>query len=304
MDVWKFCVYMRPYECACTSWNAIPACAIEPNSTCCLTVGPTSRRLQSRQDQPDLRNMIPNLTIALDGYLLTVAHAPNLFREQLKARFEIKTQAIGAPKRVGSACAPSQLGGPTDQSVQEGRVLNRVVRWTPDGWEMEPDQRHVDLIVQELGLADARPVSTPGESESRDDEDGKSQLLSESEASKFRGLAARANYLAADRTDLMYSVKEICRAMANPTMGSWLKLKRLGRYLKENGRMTTKYEWQGKETQITGYSDSDWAGCRVTGKSTSGGVIMIGTHFLKGWSRTQNHVTMSSAEAELIALVK
>ena len=31
---------------------------------------------------------------------------------------------------------------------------------------------------------------------------------------------------------------------------------------------------------------------------------MIGSHFIKGWSRTQNHVTMSSAEAELIALVK
>ena len=31
---------------------------------------------------------------------------------------------------------------------------------------------------------------------------------------------------------------------------------------------------------------------------------MIGSHFLKGWSRTQNHVTLSSAEAELIALVK
>ena len=52
------------------------------------------------------------------------------------------------------------------------------------------------------------------------------------------------------------------------------------------------------------YSDSDWAGCRQTGKSTSGGVIMIGDHFIKGWSRTQNHVTTGSAEAELIALVK
>ena len=31
---------------------------------------------------------------------------------------------------------------------------------------------------------------------------------------------------------------------------------------------------------------------------------MIGSHFFNGWSRTQNHVTMSSAEAELIALVK
>ena len=31
---------------------------------------------------------------------------------------------------------------------------------------------------------------------------------------------------------------------------------------------------------------------------------MVGTHFVKGWARTQNHVTLSSAEAELIALVK
>ena len=31
---------------------------------------------------------------------------------------------------------------------------------------------------------------------------------------------------------------------------------------------------------------------------------MLGSHFIKGWSRTQNHVTMSSAEAELVAMVK
>ena len=31
---------------------------------------------------------------------------------------------------------------------------------------------------------------------------------------------------------------------------------------------------------------------------------MIGGHFIKGWSRTQNHVTLSSAEAELYAMVK
>ena len=65
-----------------------------------------------------------------------------------------------------------------------------------------------------------------------------------------------------------------------------------------------RYDWQGHEPEITGYSDSDWAGCRVTGKSTSGGALMIGSPFMKCWSRTPNHVTLSSAEAELIALVK
>ena len=31
---------------------------------------------------------------------------------------------------------------------------------------------------------------------------------------------------------------------------------------------------------------------------------MIGRHFLECWARTQNHVTLSSAEVELVALVK
>ena len=228
-------------------------------------------------------------------------HAARQFQSRLEARFEIKTQVIGAVEKEGGACASSDSTRPKDQCVQEGRVLNRVVRWTPQGWEVEPDQRHVDLIVKELGLLDANPVSTPGETENRDDEADNEKPLSAHDATKFRGLAARANYLAADRTDVMYSVKEICRQMAAPTVGSLKKLKRLGRYLLGNARLTTRYEWQGEETEITGYSDSDWAGCRVTGKSTRGGVIMIGSHLIKGWSRTQNHVTMSSAEAELIA---
>ena len=92
--------------------------------------------------------------------------------------------------------------------------------------------------------------------------------------------------------------------MATPTVGAWKKLKRLGRYLQDNGRLATKYERESEEAEVTGYSDSDWAGCRVTGKSTSGAAVMIGTHFIKGWFRTQTIVTLSSAEAELIALVK
>ena len=31
---------------------------------------------------------------------------------------------------------------------------------------------------------------------------------------------------------------------------------------------------------------------------------MIGSHFIKGWSKTQNSVTLSSAEAELVVQVK
>ena len=51
-------------------------------------------------------------------------------------------------------------------------------------------------------------------------------------------------------------------------------------------------------------SDSDWAGCRRTRRSTSGGVILHGRHLVHHWSRTQAGVALSSAEAELNSMLK
>ena len=70
--------------------------------------------------------------------------------------------------------------------------------------------------------------------------------------------------------------------------------------------MRGRFNWQevGEKMTPTGYSDSDWAGDRRTGKSTSGGVVLLGEHLVKAWSRTQYAITLSSAEAELVALGK
>ena len=50
--------------------------------------------------------------------------------------------------------------------------------------------------------------------------------------------------------------------------------------------------------------DSDFAGCRRTAKSTSGGVITIGSHYIKSWSSTQKTIALSSGEAESTEVVK
>ena len=55
---------------------------------------------------------------------------------------------------------------------------------------------------------------------------------------------------------------------------------------------------------LQAFTDSDWAGDKLTRKSTSGGVIMFGDHMLKSWSTTQQVIAMSSGEAELYALIK
>ena len=44
----------------------------------------------------------------------------------------------------------------------EGKVLNRLIRKTDGGWEIEADPRHAELIVEQLGLKDDKGLGTPG----------------------------------------------------------------------------------------------------------------------------------------------
>ena len=73
-----------------------------------------------------------------------------------------------------------------------------------------------------------------------------------------------------DRADIQNAVKEICKTMASPTVGCRRKLKRLARYLITNPRVVSKFEYQNRAESLDGYSDSDWAGCRKSAKSTVG----------------------------------
>ena len=94
----------------------------------------------------------------------------------------------------------------------------------------------------------------------------------------FRALAARANYLAADRPDIMYSAKEVCRMMAKPTGVAMNALKRLARYLKARPRLVFSFDFQSAATWEV--CDTNWAGCRRTRNSTSGGRLRLSHHVL------------------------
>ena len=103
---------------------------------------------------------------------------------------------------------------------------------------------------------------------------------------------------------MQFQVKELCRSMSDPTEADWLMLKRLARYLIGRTRVVIKFAYQANHGIVDAWTDTDYAGCRVTRKSTSGGVIMLGKHMVKSWSSTQANVTLSSGEAEYYGLVK
>ena len=192
--------------------------------------------------------------------------------------------------------------GPGQNDAKEAIVLNRVIRWTSHGLEYEADPRQAEKLVSECGLAGANSVATPGVRMSHKEVEA-DEPLEERLHTAFRAAAARANYLAADRLDCQYAAKEICRHMANPSKSAWNALKRLCRYLVGLPRMVFKHPWQ-EASAIEIYTDTDFAGCPRTRKSTSGGCVLIGRHTIKSWSSTQTSIALSSGEAEFNGVVR
>ena len=120
----------------------------------------------------------------------------------------------------------------------------------------------------------------------------------------YRALAARINYLSLDRADVAYAAKELCRDFAAPTNQSAEALRKVGRYLYHHPRLVYDYKYEEETTTLDCFVDTDFAGCLKTRRSTSGGVLMMGSHQLKHYATTQPTVALSSGEAELVGIVK
>ena len=94
--------------------------------------------------------------------------------------------------------------------------------------------------------------------------------------------------MAVDRADMQFAVKESARAMSRPKAGRWQLLRRISKHLTRKPRPVMYFPWQSEEATVTTFTDSDWAGCCRTARSTSGGIITIGSHMIKTYSRQIN----------------
>ena len=151
----------------------------------------------------------------------------------------------------------------------EVRILNKIVRHTKEGIELEADPRHAEVVVKELEIQNAKASTVPGVKENsktvsakaheevqeekmsaatkarielrgidsvqtaresagdaiwsdedlrHDGEDDvtEEEPLEPQQARLYRGVAARLNYIAHDRPDIVYAVKEAARNMSCP----------------------------------------------------------------------------------------
>ena len=57
-------------------------------------------------------------------------------------------------------CKVDEIGSDKDQE-KKLRVLGQMISYVEAGLRYEPDPRHVEAVIKELGLDKAKPVATP-----------------------------------------------------------------------------------------------------------------------------------------------
>ena len=185
------------------------------------------------------------------------------------------------------------------RSSKSIKTLNRRLHWEERGIMYQHDPRHVDVLVKDLGLEHGNSVQTPAAPGALEEEE--SEPLSQDQHHRYRSRVARCLFLSQDRADKTFIVNELCQKMSNPNQQSLGRLKRLARYLKRERQWGQVFEHGAMTKDLTVFTDSDWAGCKETRKSSSAGVLMLGKDTLKAYTRKQRIIAKSSAEAELYA---
>ncbi|XP_015160537.1 uncharacterized mitochondrial protein AtMg00810-like [Solanum tuberosum] len=121
------------------------------------------------------------------------------------------------------------------------------------------------------------------------------------DAFDYRSIVGGLQYLTLTRPDLIHAVNQVCQFMQAPITTYWQGVKHILRYLAGTINFGLRITSRSS-LQVVGFSDSDWAGCAITCRSTTGLCVFLGANCISWSSKKQHTVSKSSAEAECHAL--
>ena len=190
--------------------------------------------------------------------------------------------------------------------------LKRKYTYVPEGLLVRPGQYATKMIKafeDKYGLV--RKQRLPATTDIQD-ADG-SNVVPQEDAAIYRSIVGMNIYLAQERLDISFVVKELASKMASPTELSMQKARRLVGYLKETEgqHILLPLPVQGEGLHghshevwlLESFTDADWSGNRATRRSTSSSIHGLNGMVIYNTSRGQKVVSLSSAESELQALV-
>jgi hypothetical protein len=149
--------------------------------------------------------------------------------------------------------------------------LGFQVKQLKDGTFISQTKYTQDLIKR-FGMKDAKPAKTPMGTDGHVDlnKGGKSV-----DQKAYRSMIGSLLYLCASRLDIMLSVCMCARFQSDARECNLVAVKRILRYLVATPCFGIWYP-KGSTFDLIEYSDSDYAGCKVDRKSTSGTCQFLG----------------------------
>ncbi|GJT48955.1 retrovirus-related pol polyprotein from transposon TNT 1-94 [Tanacetum coccineum] len=116
----------------------------------------------------------------------------------------------------------------------------------------------------------------------------------------YRGMIGSLMYLTATRPDIQFSTVLCARYQSNSKESHLTAVTRILRYLKGTPTLSLYYP-KCSSFDLKGYSDSDYAGCNMDRKITSGACQILRGKLVCWSAKKQQSMAMSSAEDEYVA---
>jgi hypothetical protein len=151
-------------------------------------------------------------------------------------------------------------------------------------------------ILKKFGMNKVKSINTPMGTNGHLDLDMGGKLVDQK---VYRFIIRSLLYLCASRSEIMLSVCMCTRFQAAPKECHLRIVKRIKRYLVLTLNLGLWYP-KGSHFDLIGYSD--YAGCKVDKKSTSGTCQFLGRSLVSWSSKKQNSVTLSTAEVEYVTV--
>jgi hypothetical protein len=157
--------------------------------------------------------------------------------------------------------------------------------------------KYIKDMLKKFGMIDSKAISTLVGTNDNLDSDASGNMVDQK---LYRSMIGSLLYVTAPRPDDMFSVCMCARFQASPRENHLKATKRILRCLKHIQNIGMWYP-KGAKFELIGYSDLDYARCKVERKSTSDTCQLLGRSHVSGLSKKQNSVALSTTEAKYIA---
>ncbi|KAM0050261.1 putative RNA-directed DNA polymerase [Helianthus debilis subsp. tardiflorus] len=136
--------------------------------------------------------------------------------------------------------------------------------------------KYVGDILNRFQMSDATPIGTPLPTNHGITPDLKGDAVS---PSNYRAMIGSLMYLTASRPDIMFPTCLLARYQVNPKASHLAAVKRIFRYLKAYPDTGLWYP-RDNNFDLVAFSDSDFGGCKIDGKSTTAGCQFLGNRLV------------------------